>query len=177
MERSRPRCNPGNPTNRYRSCLLKITQSSDSAAQTTVSTRTHPHRFKGTPIACRVTPDEYKSMVLIANSCGMARMTEWPEEPAAPNDDGTPWHRGGLRAHDDRRSRQEAPGAQTECAAPDSRGPESARLLGRAWQVSRIVARVLGPAEAARGDDEHEGGRPHPPGRALVQQACGARGE
>src|SRR5215469_16310219 len=42
--------------------------------QTTVSTITAPHRLIGTPSACRVTPDEYRSIVLVANSWKMAKI-------------------------------------------------------------------------------------------------------
>ena len=52
---------------------LKIT-SAVTAPEMTVSTSTQPHRLIGIPIACSVTPEEYKSMELIAKSCGSARI-------------------------------------------------------------------------------------------------------
>src|SRR5215472_1494525 len=45
-----------------------------TTAQTTMSTNTVIQRLIGTPSACRVTPEEYRSIVLIASSWKMAKI-------------------------------------------------------------------------------------------------------
>ena len=50
---------------------------------TTVSTRMQPHRLIGMPIACRVTPEEYMSMVLMENSCRMATIMKGQKNQSA----------------------------------------------------------------------------------------------
>src|ERR1700733_6821230 len=45
-----------------------------TTAQTTVSMMTAPQRLTGTPSACKVTPEEYMSMVLIASSWKIAKI-------------------------------------------------------------------------------------------------------
>ena len=50
---------------------------------------TQTHRLAGRPSACSVTPEEYMSMLLIANSCGSARIRNGQKNQLA-NDAGTP---------------------------------------------------------------------------------------
>src|ERR1700722_16819699 len=45
-----------------------------TTAQTTVSMMTAPQRLMGRPSACKVTPEEYMSMVLIASSWKIAKI-------------------------------------------------------------------------------------------------------
>src|ERR1035441_4604855 len=70
---------------------LKMT-SAVTAPLTTVSTRMHCHRLSGMPIACRVTPDEYMSRVLIANSWRMATIMNGQKNQSAvaENAEGSP---------------------------------------------------------------------------------------
>ena len=48
-------------------------------------------------------------------------------------------------------------------AAPEGGRPEGLGLAGVPGQVAGVVGRVLGPAQPAGGDDQHQGGRPEPP--------------
>src|SRR5580693_4809323 len=60
-----------------------------TAAQTTVSMITAPHRRTGIPSACSVTPEEYMSIVLIASSWNTAKIRNGVTNQAG-NDSGTP---------------------------------------------------------------------------------------
>ncbi len=106
-------------------------------------------------------------MVLMAKSCGRAKMTKGQKNQlAAPNEDGSPVALVDTRAHEVGGGSEELEQDRRD-SRTEGRGPERLRLGGVTREIAGIVGSVLCPAEPSGRDDENQCGRPDPPRDVL----------